>query len=122
MYVDIGERSLIVRFRYMQHDGRDVYTVCLIEDDSETICGLAMCNPSDRFSKPTGRRLALARAIKGLKSIEPGSRWYIWLVYALYHNDGCKAELAKALRSSKIDKVVRWAIWVIYFARHPEDK
>jgi hypothetical protein len=41
-----------------------VATVCLLVDDSGTICrGVAVCSPKDQFCKKTGRGYARARAM-----------------------------------------------------------
>ena len=54
-------------------------TYCHVELDGEVIStGVAYCGLADRFDKPTGRKISIGRAIKGL---DEGFRKEVWDSY-----------------------------------------
>ena len=70
-----------VHFHYFFHR-RQQYTHCLIvnvEEPEKNYGGYASCSLADNFCRATGRKIALARAIRGLFNRE--ERKAFWAAY-----------------------------------------
>jgi len=76
--------SLKIRWRYVQRVNMPPLTFCgiLKGDDPKKIvtAGVAACATNDHFSKETGRKLSLARAMKNY-NMPKEERCVVWEIY-----------------------------------------
>jgi hypothetical protein len=81
MIAEVGKSRYSIRWR---HDVEGRYTSCMVEKLGELGYRMfigeaaAICSVKDQFCKETGRRVSLARAIKGF---EREKRAQIWAEY-----------------------------------------
>ena len=61
-------------------DFKHKHTQCLIIRDNMTFCGYALCSNKDSFSRDTGRKISLARALKA-SQIPKEERLKVWEAY-----------------------------------------
>ena len=84
LHLSVEGHDIKFSFSHLRHLGQEAgvtdATVCTFELDGKTYTGLAACSAHDTFNKETGRKLALARALKQL-TLSKKVREAIWQRY-----------------------------------------
>ena len=79
MTITVNDQEYRVRFRHevKKFVNEHRLVCCTINDGEEEY---ALCNPKDQFCKATGRKIALARALKNMNFDKPSRRQF-WAEY-----------------------------------------
>lgn len=82
-------KNYTIKWSYEEtHPPRHRYTYCGIDNGTKRIAlGWAICSESDNFSRDAGRKLSLARALKGAH-IPKEERKEIWEAYRMMKPGG----------------------------------
>jgi len=95
-------------YKMVEIGNKPVVTIALVKKDSEYARGVAICSYRDHFNKKTGRSIAIARALAGLKIKSNSGK--------IYHNNRLKTLIADRIK--KYDVIPPYKI--SYFNSHKD--
>ena len=81
LYAQVNNKEYKFSFSHFNDESLGRGTRCKAScDDTEVAHGISLCSPKDNFDRNTGRKLALARALKELE-LSKEERLSVWMLY-----------------------------------------